>query len=181
MPSFASLRRKTLQKIGAFKRETERHVDPESEKLAHELKRTRKAEAPIVPFSKSRQAIAVTMGIIVDLPDQDIEKLAPIFLEQQDNANLVTVLITNSQNFELFRRMRLVFEYLPSEPSAQRFLPDANWTLYRLRRLDIFRRKWSPSRIVTFGTSARDLASDWRQHSAEPELLKLLMPASQRP
>ena len=79
----------------------------------------------------------------------------------------VPVFLTDSDRFELFRERRLMFEYLPPQAARERFAPEMQWPLYFQRRLSIFRAKWRPAGIISFGTRAPIAELD--RILAEPE------------
>jgi len=91
--------------------------------------------------------------------------------------SVATVCLTDCADFELFRRHRLWFEYLPPRSQQQRFAPDLDWDLYTLRRLARLRRKWDPVRIVAFGPAAQAQIALWRTSPFEDESIKDLIGA----
>ena len=110
--------------------------------------------APLVPHAETnagKRIIAVTaFGLS---PAQLVSAFDTVeaYCRKRDS---VPVFLTDSDRFELFRERRLAFEYLPPQAARERFAPEMQWPLYFQRRLSIFRAKWRPAGIISFGTRA---------------------------
>ena len=123
---------------------------PPAEPVWDELRR----RAPLVPHAKTnagKRIIAVTaFGLS---PKQLVHVFDTVegYCRKRDS---VPVFLTDSDRFELFRERRLAFEYLPPQAARERFAPEMQWPLYFQRRLSIFRAKWRPAGIISFGTRA---------------------------
>lgn len=115
--------------------------------------------------AKSHAVIAVAIGMERDALVRVLDSLRA----SRARTDAEPILITDSDETELFRDRDLVFEYLPPRTLHQRFAPDLDWNLYLLRRLAILRRKWQPKRIVTFGPAARELLDAWRASPFEDD------------
>ena len=109
------------------------------------------SRGPLVPFAGEdipRATIAVTA---FGLAREDLSKVLDTVEAYGRKRQITPVLLTDSDCFELFRQRRMVFEYLPPGALRDRLAPDMQWPLYFKRRLSLFRRKWRPAGIISFG------------------------------
>ncbi|MGP1395733.1 MAG: hypothetical protein ACTS3R_09505 [Inquilinaceae bacterium] len=74
-----------------------------------------------------------------------------IIARESTAKGLTPVIITDTADFAPFRARRLIVEYIPPQAARQRFAPDLPWDLYLGRRLVLFRQKWAPVAIVSYG------------------------------
>ena len=88
------------------------------------------------------------------LPRERLEKVLDTVEKYCRKRDTVPVILTDSDCFDVFRERNLAFEYLPPPETRERFAPDLQWRLYFQRRLTVFRSKWRPAGIVSFGTGA---------------------------
>ena len=122
--------------------------------------------APLQAFPKQRPQARTIAAVIVGLERAEIAPIVDTVDAMGARLNMVPVLITDTDAFELFRNREAVAEYLPPA-EQQRLAPELDWDLYRLRRLALLRRKWNPVRIIAFGTSASALLRAWRSSPFE--------------
>jgi hypothetical protein len=141
----------------------------------------RQVGAGAVPSSTVPGLLAVRplMAVVIGLEEALLERALAVVGAGADRAagSVATVCLTDCCDFELFRRHRLWFEYLPPLPQQERFAPDLDWGLYTLRRLARLRRKWNPVRIVAFGPIAQAQVALWRASPFEDETIKELIGA----
>lgn len=105
--------------------------------------------------------------VVIGVPSDD---LATVVDRLVSEGGPRPVFLTDDDRFEIFRRHRAIFEYLPPvEPAA-----DLDVELYRLRRLALLRRKWQPVRIVGFGAEAARIIQMWRASPFEDRRIEEL-------
>jgi hypothetical protein len=68
---------------------------------------------------------------------------------------------------QIFRKRRVLFEFLPPRSEQQRVATELDWQLFMLRRLALIRRKWRPVRVVPFGRRAAEVVQLWRDSPFE--------------
>lgn len=106
---------------------------------------------PLVPFAEEggpERVIAVTaMG----LADEALKSVLDTVEDYCRTHDTVPVLLTDSENFEVFRQRRMAFEHLPAAHKRDAFAPDLPWPLYFRRRMSHFQRKWRPVGMISFG------------------------------
>ena len=105
---------------------------------------------PLIPFGQERErVIAVTA---FGLSREKLESVLDTVEKYCRKKATLPVVLTDSDCFEAFRERDMAFEYLPPAQSRDQFAPDLEWPLYFQRRLTLFRRKWRPVGIISFGT-----------------------------
>ena len=107
---------------------------------------------PLVPFDQLNNGKRIVAFTVFGLPRERLEKVLDTVERYCRKRNTVPVILTDSDCFDVFRARNLAFEYLPPAETRERFAPDLQWPLYFQRRLTVFRSKWRPAGIVTFGT-----------------------------
>lgn len=80
--------------------------------------------------------------------DQIVAMVADKLVADQD---FIPVFLTDSLHAEIFRKHRFAFEYFPLSREARRLPGTAAWSDYAAARLDLIKRKYGITRIVTFG------------------------------
>lgn len=123
---------------------------PPAEPVWDELRR----RGPLVPYAETnagKRIIAVTAFGLSPERLASVLDTVEAYCRKRDT---VPVFLTDSDRFELFRERRLAFEYLPPADARARFAPEMQWALYFQRRLSVFRAKWRPAGIISFGTRA---------------------------
>ena len=133
-----------------------------------ELRRRR----PLVPFEEQNGGKRIVGFTVFGLPRERLEKVLDTVEKYCRKRDTVPVILTDSDCFDVFRARNLAFEYLPPPETRQRFAPDLQWPLYFQRRLTVFRSKWRPAGIVSFGTKVpgmEDIAVSDADGSAERE------------
>jgi hypothetical protein len=116
----------------------------------NELKR----RGPLVPFDQLNDGKRIVAFTVFGLPRERLEKVLDTVERYCRKRDTVPVILTDSDCFDMFRARNMAFEYLPPPETRQRFAPDLQWQLYFQRRLTVFRSKWRPAGIVSFGTRA---------------------------
>ena len=139
-------------------------------------------EAPgnaIALVGRGTPAPRVLIAVVIGLDAALLERTLAVVAASSDRSDgaVETLCLTDCADFELFRRHRLLFEYLPPPPDRERFAPDLDWDLYTLRRLARLRRKWNPVRIVAFGPLAQAQVELWRASPFEDEGVRDLIRA----
>ena len=116
---------------------------------------------PLQPFADDNPQARTIAIVTVGLQRAELEKVIGTVDGIGSQSGLVPVVMTDSDQFEVFRGRRIVVEYLPPAERRSQFAADLDWDLYRLRRLALLRRKWQPARIVAFGPAASALVREW--------------------
>ncbi len=135
---------------------------------------------PLQAFPKQRPQARTIAAVIVGLEREDLGPIIDMVDAMGARLNMVPVLITDSDAFELFRGRQAVIEYLPPA-EQQQLAPDLDWDLYRLRRLAMLRRKWNPARIIAFGGAASVLLRSWRTSPFEDQGIEAVISAADGP
>ena len=113
-----------------------------------------KRRGPLVPFDEQNGGKRIIAFTVFGLPRERLEKVLDTVEKYCRKRDTVPVILTDSDCFDVFRERNLAFEYLPPPETRERFAPDLQWRLYFQRRLTVFRSKWRPAGIVSFGTGA---------------------------
>ena len=83
------------------------------------------------------------------------EQLDPIVAMIADklvaDQDFIPVFLTDSLHAEIFRKHRFAFEYFPLSQESRRLSGTTAWSDYAAARLDMIKRKYGITRIVTFG------------------------------
>ena len=113
------------------------------------------AEPPLSPIGEAAApgARAVVLVTVLGLSRDALEEVVELVVKESQARPITPVFITDSLEFDPFRRRRLAFEYLPDRATRARFAPDLDWDLYERRRYGLLRDKWRPSSLVSFGRS----------------------------
>ena len=127
---------------------------------------------PLVPFDQQNGGRRIVAFTVFGLPRERLEKVLDTVEKYCRKRDTVPVILTDSDCFDVFRARNLAFEYLPPPETRERFAPDLQWQLYFQRRLTVFRSKWRPAGIVSFGTKVpgmEDIAVSDAEGSEERE------------
>lgn len=65
--------------------------------------------------------------------------------------NVRAVIVTDSLDFEPFRKRRLVVEHVAAAETMRGLAPDLAWCLYERRLYALLRTRWEPAVVVHFG------------------------------
>lgn len=91
---------------------------------------------------------------LLGLSRADVERVVALVAETRQKVDFVPVLVTDCDDFALFRRHRLYFEYVPPAAIYERYASDLDWRLFVQRRLALIRQKWEPARVINFGPAS---------------------------
>lgn len=103
----------------------------------------------------------VVVALMFGLDRDAVKKLLPLVQRDCASRGLTPLYLVDTDAFELFRERGLIFEYLPPADDQTGFDASLQWDLYVQRRLALIRKKWSPSRIISFGETATKTLSLW--------------------
>jgi hypothetical protein len=126
------------------------------------------AERALVPWLKDGAPKPVLGVVVFGLSAAEIARVLGIVERHCVERDLVPLLLTDNDAFELFRGRRVLFEFLPAPAQQERFAADLDWRLFTLRRLALIRRKWQPVRIIAFGRPAAEVVQRWLDSPFEP-------------
>jgi hypothetical protein len=119
-------------------------------------------DPPLVSFhmeqSKARPILVLAIGI----KEEDMPRLLDMMVNKSREDGVVPIIVTDHSDLTAFRERELIFEFLPDEAQQKAHAPDLNWPLYRLRRLQLLRRKWRPINTIAFGPSGARLLREWQ-------------------
>jgi GR25 family glycosyltransferase involved in LPS biosynthesis len=109
------------------------------------------------------QAVRI-IAVVSETPDAVLDGHLDLLARQRDNAVAAPIIVIDDLALvPKLRERRLAFEYVPSLETYERTL---NGGLHAevavLQRLALIRRKWAPSRILSFGDVARERLDAWR-------------------
>jgi hypothetical protein len=114
--------------------------------------------------------------VVFGLSAAEIERVLEAIERYCAEHRAAPLLLTDNDDFQLFRSRRVLFEFLPPRAEQQRLAPDLDWQLFTLRRLALIRRKWRPTQVVAFGRTAAEVVQRWLESPFEqtpvPALLK---------
>lgn len=117
--------------------------------------------------------LPVLAVLILDLEGATLEALLDAALAAGSRQPWLPVFLTTARNLAPFRQRHARFEFVPPNPPAG--IDVADFELYRLARLEIWRRKWRFARIISAGPAARVQLECWRRSAqAAPDLSVLL-------
>ena len=105
---------------------------------------------PLNPFGRERERVILVTAF--GLSGDKLERVLDIVEKYCRKKATLPVILTDNDYFEAFRERGMAFEYLPPAQSRHLFAPELEWSLYFQRRLSLFRRKWRPVGIISFGT-----------------------------
>ena len=123
-----------------------KETDPIPERFRH--------RDPLVPFAQETGMKRIVAFTVFGLTREKLSKVLDTVENYCRKRDTMPVILTDSDCFELFRERNMAFEYLPPPEARERFGPELQWSLYFQRRLTLFRSKWRPAGIVSFGTRA---------------------------
>jgi hypothetical protein len=139
----------------------------------------RKARArPLVPnagwqnYTLHKRAPKVVGVSVCGLPHVLLEAtLATIAAQQSKLRDFIPLFLTDSTDFEAFRRHGFVWEYLPGPAERQRCAGARRWPEYAALRRALLVRKWGLDQIIVIGSSEfgllRQKAEEGRDSSAQ--------------
>jgi hypothetical protein len=119
------------------------------------------AERALVPWLKDGPPKPVLGVVVFGLSEAEIESVLGIVERHCTERDLVPLLLTDNDAFQLFRGRRVLFEYLPARAEQERFAAELDWRLFTLRRLALIRRKWQPVQVIAFGRTAVEVVCRW--------------------
>ncbi len=122
---------------------------------------------PLIANFKEGAPKAVLIVILFGLDDEEIRKFLGPLRRDCAASNMMPLILTDNDSFELLREHRLIFEYLPPVEDRDRFDRRLNWDLYMQRRLAIIRRKWQPTRVIALGQLSTAMLRLWQQSPFE--------------
>jgi hypothetical protein len=115
-----------------------------------------------VPWVKHGPPNDVFAVVVFGLSEAEIERVLEVVEHYCAEHEAAPLLLTDNDSFQLFRKRRVLFEFLPPRSEQQRLAPELDWQLFTLRRLALIRRKWRPVRVVPFGRRAAEVVRLWR-------------------
>jgi hypothetical protein len=125
-------------------------------------------ERPLLAWVKDGPPKPVLGVVVFGLSEAEIESVLGIVERHCAERDLVPLLLTDNDAFQLFRGRRVLFEFLPARADQERFAADLDWRLFTLRRLALIRRKWQPVRMIAFGRTAAEVVQLWLGSPFEP-------------
>jgi hypothetical protein len=126
------------------------------------------SERPLLPWVKDGPPKPVLGVVVFGLCEAEIEGVLGIVERHCAARDLVPLLLTDNDAFQLFRGRRVLFEFLPARAEQERFAAELDWRLFTLRRLALIRRKWQPVRVIAFGRQAAEVVQRWLDSPFEP-------------
>jgi hypothetical protein len=95
------------------------------------------------------------VGISVcGFPREGLEAILALVAERQTaSRDFIPVFLTDSTDFDLFRRYGFVFEYLPSPAKQATYAGTMSWAEYAAERRAFLERKWGLSDVICFGSA----------------------------
>ena len=163
-----ALARKLLAKgRAATSRLAEQSSAPASEERPNQTETQVFNRPPLVVDYKKAEPRAVLAVVLIGLDDSEILNLLPVIERDCLKSDMMPLVLTDNDAFELLRERKMVFEYLPPADDRQRFSRQLSWDLYLQRRLSIIRRKWQPSRVIAMGEVAADMLQLWQDSPFE--------------
>jgi hypothetical protein len=122
----------------------------------------------LLPWIKDGPPKPVLGVVVFGLCEAEIERVLGIVEPHCAERDLVPLLLTDNDAFQLFRGRRVLFEFLPARAEQERFAAELDWRLFTLRRLALIRRKWQPVRVIAFGRQAAEVVQRWLDSPFEP-------------
>ncbi len=122
---------------------------------------------PLFANYKKTAPQAVLAVLLYGLDKSEIVNLLPVIERDCRATDMMPLLLTDNDAFELLREHNIIFEYLPPAEDRMRFDDKLSWNLYIQRRLAIVRKKWQPSRVIALGGVAADTLRLWQQSPFE--------------
>ena len=125
----------------------------------------------LVPWGRQQPPRPVLATAVFGLSAAAIGDLLDIIERQARQRQMVPLLLTDDDDFRVFRGRRLVVEFVPSRTVLEQHGMDRHFEMYLQRRLALIRRKWRPERIVAFGPRAAEVVRLWQASPFEDEPL----------
>ncbi|MGI9491981.1 MAG: hypothetical protein ACR2QF_06230 [Geminicoccaceae bacterium] len=122
---------------------------------------------PLLANHKTAAPKAVLAVLLFGLDEDQIKNLLPVIERDCQASDMMPLLLTDNDAFELLREHDLIFEYLPPDEDRRQFDLELSWNLYIQRRLAIIRQKWQPARVIALGQVAADMLKLWQQSPFE--------------
>ena len=124
---------------------------PEDTKPGDDKSDTPFMRDPLRPISEERDVESVIAVTVFGLAPDALEGALDTVEEYCRKHGTAPVILTDCDRFDIFRKRRMIFEYLPPVDQRDRFAPDLQWPLYFARRFSLYQRKWRPLGIISFG------------------------------
>lgn len=114
--------------------------------------RSNRSPGALIPFRDAEGGPRPVLGVtLMGVDGAALPGILDIIARESEAKGLTPVIVTDTSDFAPFRARRLIVEYVPPQAARQRFAPDLPWDLYLGRRLALFRQKWAPVAIVSYG------------------------------
>jgi hypothetical protein len=89
---------------------------------------------------------------ICGLPEAIVGQIVRSVAEQQERLqDFVPIFLTDSTDFQVFRRHGFVFEYFPNEKQRAAYGGSVSWSEYGRQRRELLERKWGIAQTISFG------------------------------
>ena len=122
---------------------------------------------PLIANYRKVSPQSVLAVVAFGMDENELRSLLPVIERDSAEANMMPLILTDNDAFEILRERSMIFEYLPPAEDRQRFSRKLNWDLYIQRRLSIIRKKWQPARVVALGQVASQTLRLWRDSPFE--------------
>jgi hypothetical protein len=123
--------------------------------------------APLLVNHRKAAPKAVLAVVLFGLNEEEIRTFLPVIQRDCARSDMMPLLLTDNDAFEVLREHGMIFEYLPPAQDRERFSVELSWELYIQRRLAIIRQKWQPARVIALGQIAADMLRVWRRSPFE--------------
>jgi len=118
------------------------------------------AAAPLVPAAgwrnytlQKRNAKVVGVSVCGMLRPM-LESVVAAVSDQQDRLrDFIPVFLTDSTDFDVFRRYGFVWEYFPGPAARPRYNGTTSWTHYAASRRRLLTRKWNFDHVICIGAT----------------------------
>jgi hypothetical protein len=118
------------------------------------------AAAPLVPAAGWRNYTlqkrnAKVVGVSVcGMPRPTLESVVAAVSDQQDRLrDFIPVFLTDSTDFDVFRRYGFVWEYFLGPVARARYAGTTSWTHYAAARRQLLARKWNFDHVICIGAT----------------------------
>jgi len=118
------------------------------------------AAAPLVPaagwrnYTLQKRNVKVVGVSVCGMSRPTLESVVAAVSDQQDRLrDFVPVFLTDSTDFDVFRRHGFVWEYFPGPVARARHDGTTSWTHYAAARRQLLARKWNFDQVISIGAT----------------------------
>jgi hypothetical protein len=119
-----------------------------------------RAVVPLIPaagrrnYTLQKRNVKVVGVSVCQMPRETLESVVAAISDQQDRLrDFIPVFLTDSTDFDVFRRYGFVWEYFPGLSARARYNGTTSWANYAAARRQLLTRKWNFDHVICIGAT----------------------------